>query len=166
MTRSTCDLSFQLHVNGKLSGLAESYVDDILHAGDKKFEEHTNITLEKFESRDRVMDRFTFAGIEIESCDDGRFLLHQSSQADRLQVLPEDASYKMFCSRRMQAAWLTHTRPEVACVIAQAAQITEYLFSKEHLKVLNSAIRSIKQKPKRIGHKKAGCVHTVTSRLH
>lgn len=114
----------------------------------------TDKTLDRFDSRERELDDFTFAGIEIKTLPDG-FLLHQRKQIDKITVLPLDATFSNFKFVRMSLAWITHTRPEICCAVAQCAQVTATLFDASHIKQLNSTIRSLKRDPARgIRHRK------------
>ncbi len=132
--------------NNELCELAGNHVDDIVHTGDATFEAHIETTLRK--SRQRIYDNFTFAGIEVKTDKKG-IVVHQTSKADLLTVLPKDAQYYTFCSRRMQVQWLVHTRPEVACASAQSAQVTSEQYDDKCVQVLNSTIRTIKSMPTR-----------------
>ena len=58
-------------VHGKLKGLAGTYVDDSLFAGDQDFLAHYDKTSRKFYSKERVSDNFRFAGIYVESAEYG-----------------------------------------------------------------------------------------------
>lgn len=49
----------------------------------------------------------------------------------------------------MELGWITHTRPEVSCAVAQLAKATESTFNKVHVQTLNKAIRCIKCTPSR-----------------
>lgn len=48
----------------------------------------------------------------------------------------------------MSLAWICHTRPDVSCTVAQAAQITEALFDAEAVKQLNRTIKAVKSQLK------------------
>ena len=149
MQRSVGDLAlFFKNVQGRLSGIAGTYADDSLLAGTLDFMTSTNKTLERFESRDRVLDEFTLAGIGIKTLADG-FILHQRKQIDKLSFLPLEASFRAFKSALMTLAWVTHTRPEVFCTVSQLAQTTEKLFDVSHIKLLNSSIKHLKKDPSR-----------------
>ena len=149
MKRSGGDLPlFFKHVHGRLSGLAGTYFDDSLLGRTLDFMTSTNKTLERFESRDRVLDDFTFAGIEIKTLAYG-FILHQRKQIDKLSIIRLEASFRAFKSALMSLAWVTHTRPEVCSTVAQLAQTTEKLFDASHVKLLNSSIKRLKKEPSR-----------------
>lgn len=155
MTRMVGDLStFFKYIRGRLAGIAGTYVDDCLMTGNDEFRKLTDKTLQRFDSRDRVVDNFTFAGIELETSDDG-FLLHQGKQADKLRILPLEATFSQFKSAVMSLAWLCHTRPEISCVVAQAAQVTQNVFDADAVKQINSTIRAVKREPRKgIKHRK------------
>lgn len=55
----------------------------------------------------------------------------------------------------MSLAWLCHTRPDISCAVAQAAQVTQTHLDQDIIKRLNSTIRAVKQDPKKgIRHRK------------
>ena len=51
--------------NGQFSGLLGSYVDDCLLGGDEEFQNLTEKTLERFDSRPREWDKVEFLGVSI-----------------------------------------------------------------------------------------------------
>jgi hypothetical protein len=60
---------FYKHDNNKiLQGAIGTFVDDSFSAGSEEFERRTRATLKRFDSRDRVSNNFTFAGIAITRC--------------------------------------------------------------------------------------------------
>lgn len=149
MVKMIGDMSaFYKHIRGRLAGLAGTYVDDCIMTGSEEFRNLTTKTLETFESRDRVMHNFTFAGIEVETMDDG-FLLHQGKQATRIRILPIEATFSQFKSTVMSLAWLGHTRPDISCAVAQAAQATPQHFDEASIRQINSTVRTLKRHPKK-----------------
>ena len=87
------DLSLYIRrIHDELEGLVGAYVDDSIGTGTTDFENESRITEKKFQSKPREMDRFTFAGIEIEPLDDG-YLLHQRTFASRIKMLSKDCSF-------------------------------------------------------------------------
>lgn len=57
--------------DGKVIGIPGAYVDDFLDASTKEFENITNCTLERFESKPRVHRSFDFYGAQ-----DGTMPMH------------------------------------------------------------------------------------------
>ena len=53
------------------NGLLGVYVDDSSITGNDEFLKHTDKSLEKFEFRSRVLDNFSFAGVQITTYDKG-----------------------------------------------------------------------------------------------
>lgn len=49
----------------KLVGIMGTYIDDIVLAQDSKLESSDKITQERFQSKPREYDKFTYAGIKI-----------------------------------------------------------------------------------------------------
>ena len=87
MKSSAEDISFFFFkAKENLKGLAGTYVDDALFAGDDYFMKHTEKTSERFDSKSREFDRIRFAGVYIESKED-RFHIHQSSYINRIELL-------------------------------------------------------------------------------
>ena len=54
-------------------------------------------------------------------------------------------SFSNFRSKRQELAWLTNTRPDIACAVNKAAQVTEECFSDEHIKFLNKVVATAKK---------------------
>ena len=143
MSNTAGDLSlFFKFANGKLSGLMGTYVDDSLLAGTKEFLMHTDKTLKKFDSKDREYDNTRFAGVYIETLQDG-FKLHQKEYIKRLKNLSTSCSFKEFRSARAQTTWMIHTRPDICCTLNMLAQVTEAKFNKKHVRLLNRTIKNL-----------------------
>ena len=144
MEHAVSDLSlFTKHVKGRLKGLAGTYVDDSILAGTTGFMQTTSKTAKRFDSKKKVLDNFVFAGIEV-STTEGMFQVHQRKQIEKLDLLPLDATHREFKSKLMSMGWITHTRPDISCKVAQLAQVTENRFTEEHVKQLNSGIKYLK----------------------
>lgn len=124
MTTCTGDLYlFFKVVDGKLRGMTGAYVDDTIGTGDRVFEEESEMTGERFQSKASEMDRFQFAGIQIEQFEGG-YLMHQERIARKISMLSRQFTYREFRSKRHELAWLTHTRPDIAVAVNLAAQVT------------------------------------------
>ncbi len=67
LTKSTINPAMFFKTNRELGGLAGTYVDDSLLAGTKEFARLTENTLQRFESSERICEKFTFSGIEMKS---------------------------------------------------------------------------------------------------
>lgn len=86
VTPTSLDMSlFFKGLKGKLSGLTGVYVDDTLGAGNDVFLKEANMTQEKFESRAREFDNFTFAGMEVSTIPEG-IKLHQEKYAQSIPL--------------------------------------------------------------------------------
>ncbi len=57
-----------------------------------------------------------------------------------MREIPIDIDFELFRSIRAFVGWLAHSRPDVACAINRAAQVTQESFDKKHIKELNEAI--------------------------
>jgi len=106
-------------VREKLSGLCATYVDDSLQAGDDFYSKLSEKTLSKFECREREWDHVQFAGVQIET-KDKEFVIHQKRYISKLKKMERNADFKAFRSLRARLSGITHTRPDIACAVAQA----------------------------------------------
>lgn len=92
MIRCVGDLSlFVKHINGKLAGIAGTYVDDSILAANAEFKQLTDKTSTHFDSKKNVTDNFTFTGIEISTVRNG-FRMHQRKQIRKIRVISAKAS--------------------------------------------------------------------------
>jgi Reverse transcriptase (RNA-dependent DNA polymerase) len=140
---------FYRRVQDRLSGLAGTVVDDSLLAGDQPFLQHTDKSLQRFDSKPRRFAPTPFAGVDILLGPAGSYILSQTSYAQRMTALPRDCNFDSFRSRRAQLAWLTYTRPEIVCAVNTAAQVTCETFCVETVTALNSAIGIVLRNPTR-----------------
>lgn len=109
---------------GRLIGISGLQVDDCLNAGNKEFEELTNLTFQKFESKLRVYSNFDFFGTQIRTIAPGKYYVGQPYYAKNISTLPTNASFEEFRSHRSLFSWLTNTRPDASFCANQAAQVT------------------------------------------
>ena len=150
MKQTDGDLALWFKGVGKaLQGLIGVYVDDQLGCGTKEFVKYSEETEKKFKSRARCFDKLHFAGIEIDTLQDGSILMHQEPHAKKLKNLEENCTFDDFRSRRHELAWLTHTRPDVAAVANMMSQVTINCFQKKHVRTINSCISEVNQTPQR-----------------
>jgi len=142
MTCGISDLSlFFKIIDGKLQGIIGRYVDDTISAGNNFFEEESKKTEEEFESKPREHDNFKFAGMEISTVSniDG-YKISQPKFSERVSVLPSNCSYAAFRSKRQKLSWSVHTRPDIACAVNMACQVTESTFTLKDVQQLNKVI--------------------------
>lgn len=143
MTRTALDISlFFRHIRGALSGISGTYVNDGIHSGDENFLKQCDKTQQKFTSRAREMDCFTFAGIEVETTA-SRIRLHQTKYAQSIKPLPMDCTFAHFRSCRQKLQWLTHTRPDISCGVNKITKVTEGSFQPYHITAMNKIIKHI-----------------------
>jgi hypothetical protein len=84
-------------------------VDDSLLSGNADFLKLSDKSQQKFDSRERLFDNFTFAGVDIGTDDDGQFALSQTAFIRKLVVLHEEPTFPEF--RSMSAIiFEQHTR--------------------------------------------------------
>ena len=145
MNSTAEDISFFFYkASEKMKGLAGTYVDDTLFAGDDEFLVHTNKTSNKFDSKSRQFDHIRFAGVYIDHNKDG-FLLHQSSYIDRIEELDLNANFEIIRSARAQLTWLVHTRPDICAAANILAQVTKDTFTQKHIKEFNKLVKYLKK---------------------
>lgn len=145
MNSTACDLSlFFKHVKDKLQGLVATHIDDTLRTGTKQFETETRATAHKFDAKPLIYNNSAFAGIRINTNQEGSRKMHQKEYGEKIQPLDKNCSFTDFRSRRHELAWRTHTRVDVAAEAAILAQVTEQLFKHVHVTQLNKAINRIK----------------------
>ena len=90
------------------------------------------------------MESFKFSGVEIETIENG-FRLHQKSFAESIQQLSLDCSFSDFRSKRQELAWLVNTRPDLACAVNIAAQVTEDAFCQNHVRSINKVVTAARR---------------------
>lgn len=101
MTTTASDLSLHFkRVQSTLHGLIATHVDDTLGVGRKSFQRETTETARRFDAKPREIGSFVFAGVVIETNDDGNRAMHQQPYAERLNLVDKDCSFDMFRSRR------------------------------------------------------------------
>ena len=128
-------------------GCMGNFVDEDLLAGDKAFQKITYATLQKFESRERIMDNFEFFGYELKTIFPGELMISQREYICKIGILPSDTDFELYRSYRADVALATHTRPDICSPANCAAQVTReegQKVSLMHIKLLNSAIKRIK----------------------
>jgi hypothetical protein len=131
MERTTFDSAFFYKVlDEKLGGMCATYVDECLHAGTDQYSKSAEKTELRFQCREREYGNVMFAGVEIRKSEDG-FVMNQRSYVDKLMFLNKTPNFSDYRSVQAKLDWTTHTRPDVFCAVAQAAQVTEEVFAKE-----------------------------------
>jgi Reverse transcriptase (RNA-dependent DNA polymerase) len=137
---------FYKSISKRLQGLNGTYVDDSLLAGNDNFMKLSDKTMQLFESRDREMDNNKFAGVNIVTKSAG-FETQQRDYIEKLSILPTEAPFSDFRSKRAQLAWITHTRPDICCAVNMAAQVTEGKYTEKNINDLNKTIIHLKKDP-------------------
>jgi hypothetical protein len=85
--------------------------------------------------------------VEINTEEDG-FRLHQQRYIKKLSTLHDLSPFKECRSLRAKLSWVTNTRPDISCAVAQSAQVTEKLYDEEPLKytkVLNGIVKHLRK---------------------
>jgi hypothetical protein len=144
MVQSTGDISLLYkRVMSGLTGLSGS-VDDIIRAGGDAFrEESTKITDEKFNTKPVQSMPLTFTGMRIGGTDECR-TISQNRYVDSLHLLPKHSDFESFRSMRAKLLWATNSRPDIACAIAFASQVTPSTFTQVSINLLNKVIKHLR----------------------
>jgi len=134
---------------GRTIPLLGSCVDDTLLGGNEDFQNISEQTLVKFDSKPRQWGSTEFLGVCVETLpgECSSYKLSQPLHIRALKEMPTDITFDRFRSVRAAFAWIFHTRPEVCCAINRAAQGTAELFSHKHVTELNKAIKTALSKP-------------------
>lgn len=140
---------YYYHANGTIQGAAVSHVDDTSNVGNENFRQLSATTLKIFEGKSTRRDGFTPAGKDIKSLPDHSITITHTRQVSKLTLLSLDASFGDFRSLCMQLGCLMHTRPQIAFIANQAAQVTREDFDVYHIKQFNAAIAAVEATPTR-----------------
>lgn len=110
----------------------------------------------KFDTKRRTYDYFKIAGMETSTLHDGfGFDLYQSDFASPITLLTSHCSFSDFRANCQGLSCLVHTRPDIACALSLACQVTETLFSLKDAAQLDKVIMtSKKRKVRRLFHQK------------
>lgn len=130
--------------NNVLAGLSGTYVDDMLRAGNSKFQKIAAQTKAKFEMDEDKYLPTEFTGFKISKTESGALKISQSHYLKNLSFLDMDADFASFRSMRQKLAWLGNSRPDCAFAISQLAQVTNKSFNdnrSQHIKMLNETVR-------------------------
>jgi hypothetical protein len=146
MTQATGDFSlFFKRARGALIGISGCYVDDVIRAGTPEFlASATRNTEAVFDTKAPAKGNFEFLGLRTSEANGVR-TLSQAEYVSRLKLLPAMADYSAHRSLRSQLAWVTHTRPDIACAVSQAAQVTRETFDSRSISDLNGIIKYLRQ---------------------
>lgn len=139
MFQATGDFAlFFRHICHRLVGLSATFVDDLLEAGTDQYkQEMAEAIREEFEISPPQSTPLTYAGTTVTS---SPYTLSQSGYIRRLTLLRVDATFDEFASYRQKIAWITHTRPDIACAVSFAAQLTNKSFQKSDIDNLNAVV--------------------------
>jgi hypothetical protein len=97
-----------------LHGLTGIYVDDKISAGSDKYEAWTKRE-NAYKTQPREFDQGSILGQQFSRDKNiGRLYLSQETYAQNLKPLLIGDVFTAYRSRRMEVAWLVHTRPDIA----------------------------------------------------
>lgn len=131
-------------------GVMGVYVDEKFPAGNEKFQELTEATLAKLESRPRAWDNFEFFGCDFRTVEQDISEVDQREYIANIGLVPADVNLEKYRSLRAESAWATHNRQDVRCCVNRAAQVVAGEFEnvrEAHMMLLNSAIKKMKSTP-------------------
>ena len=94
-----------------------------------------------------------FYGLKIRTTPGDDTLIEHSDHIEGTKLLPNGATFDEYHSSRSTLAFITHARPDIACYVNKAAQVTEEFFDQQKVKEFNSCIKYLKknQFPLRFG---------------
>ena len=78
---------------GSVRGLSGTYVDDLLRADTKEFEENSAQTNKKFDMANKKAIPCSFTGFRLSKSSTGDILMDQKDYLQKSKPLPEDCSY-------------------------------------------------------------------------
>lgn len=97
MQRATSDSSLYMKPGSNgLEGIAGNYVDDILNAGTETFQQETELTLSKFDTKPRVYDNLTFFGAQFKTVEPFVFKITQEHYVESLKTIATSAGIDGF----------------------------------------------------------------------
>lgn len=70
--------------------------------------------------------------------------LDQKSYIDNLKLMPKGCSYEDFRSMRAKLAWVVNSRPDIACAVSFASQVTRSTFNDQSHKLLNRIVKHLR----------------------
>lgn len=76
-----------------IQGILGLYVDDILGAGNKEFNEIIDTLPECFETKKKVWDTIDFFGVTVLSLEDTTVTIDRNNFIRNIQLLPNDATF-------------------------------------------------------------------------
>jgi hypothetical protein len=121
--------------------------DDVIRAGTPEFlAAFTRMTEAAFDTKAPDTGSFQFMGLRTNETN-GTRTLSQAQYASRLKLLPTTADYSAHRSLIAQLAWVTHARPDIACAVSQAAQVTPNPFDSSTIKALNNVVTYLRKTP-------------------
>ena len=130
----------------RLISMSGAYVDDILQASlpsDKP--KLQKLMQENFDIRLNGQKDFTFTGIQCSTSDSLLRTMTQRDYIGRLKLLTSDTNFATFRSMRHKLAWVTNTRPDIACAVSMLTQVTERNFGQESIREANKIIKHLQK---------------------
>lgn len=109
----------------EVAGVAGTYVDNCLNAGDIFSQHHTEKNLWKFDSKPNVNDNFDFYGMHINSMSTRKFAISQPYYTITMNATSVDGTFDQGCRDHTLLSWMTHTGPDKACYANRTAQASE-----------------------------------------
>jgi hypothetical protein len=128
-----------------LSLLSGCYIDDVIRGGTPEFlAAATSKTEAAFDTKAPVKGNFEFLELRTSETNGVR-TLSQAEYVPLLKPLPATADYSAHRSLMAQLAWVSQTRPDVACAVSQAAQVTQATFDSRYILSLNAIVKHLRK---------------------
>lgn len=126
-------------VQGSLTYVIGTHVDENIAIVDSKFEKKSRLMEHTLESKRRSCDSFVFA-FNFERLTTSS-LANQATYASKVQLLNLDCTFEKFRGCQHEITWLTHARPDLYAAVAVLSRITANKFERKYLKFTNNTKR-------------------------
>lgn len=106
-----------------------------------KFQNHTQITIDKFESMLRLYNAFYFFGAQIETDDESVAFIWKKYYVRTLELFYNKKFFDNFRRDRALFSWPVNNLPDLACIANRAAQVTYQTYDEGKFSEVNKLIR-------------------------
>lgn len=125
----------------KLIGLCATYVDNTLHAGNKKYSKLSKQRETEFTCKIGAWDNLQFSDLHIRTCGK-ESRLSQKSNVKNMTVPRQNKNFSSLSSPRAKLSWASNSGPDIPCSVALLCQVTEETFNAPILSQKKAMIRS------------------------
>lgn len=128
------DMSFKYeHYKDELQGKMAIYADDTLACGKKHFQKLMDLIPETFESKQRELTPFLFAGVKVHKRNE-QYILELQFYANAITELSMDVTLDNLPNIRHKLAWLPHKSPEVLLAVNILSQVAMEYYEPDDIK--------------------------------